>query len=294
MGGGGSSDEYLAVSLPYGIPFLFMLLSIAVCPLVMSTHIFERWMEVIAATCSLAFLIPFAVQFGIMEMLYELVHVIVLEYTSFIGLIFSSFVTAGGVVIEGAGNGRPMSKTLTLALGTVVASIVGTTGASMLLIRPLLRSVEARQYKAHTFVMLIWLVSNLGGVLTPIADWRPAGLSWILERHGLLLDIDQLDSALGFRSCFASLVVPHGGHLALSQRDEETFKNARRRGHWGLPPQLPRSLWACYGRPVWQSEPADERQQNPPDERRTGRQNRCQAAFSCEEFPRDAGGNHSA
>ncbi|KAI9021147.1 hypothetical protein DFJ74DRAFT_643683 [Hyaloraphidium curvatum] len=161
----------LSVPLPYMVPFFGLLLSIAIFPLAFP-HFWEqlRWQGLVVAVFSLAFIIPFGVQFGGLQLVYELVHTLLLEYISFISLIFSLYVTAGGVVIEGAGDGKPMTSFLTLLIGTVLASVVGTTGASMLLIRPVLRSLHGRKHKVHTFVFFIFLVSNIGGVLTPIGD----------------------------------------------------------------------------------------------------------------------------
>ncbi|KAI9019147.1 hypothetical protein DFJ74DRAFT_208166 [Hyaloraphidium curvatum] len=157
------------VTLPYGIPFVVLLLCIAVCPLVIP-HTWEKWMWAFVLVCALAFLIPFAVQFGGLLMLYEVLHTVILEYIPFTTLIFALYVTAGGVVIEGAGNGTPMTNVLTLLIGAIFASIIGTTGTSMILIRPVLRSLARRTHRVHTIVFFIFIVSNVGGVLTPIGD----------------------------------------------------------------------------------------------------------------------------
>lgn len=181
MGGSTSSDAFVSVPLPFGIPFVVLLLAIAVCPMLLKEHTWEKAMGAIVAVCSLSFLIPYAVVYGGAEMAYQLLHA-ALEYLSFIAVIFALYSTAGGVVVEGAGNGNPMTNTIILGTGAVLASIIGTTGASMLLVRPLLRSVRGRKYNAHTFVFFIFLVSNIGGVLTPIGD-PPVFLGFLKGVH---------------------------------------------------------------------------------------------------------------
>jgi Na+/H+ antiporter NhaD/arsenite permease-like protein len=92
------------------------------------------------------------------------------EYISFLTLLGSLFVISGGVFVRGSLNGSPLVNTLFLALGAAIASFIGTTGASMLLIRPLLRANEKRSRVAHVVVFFIFIVSNCGGLLTPLGD----------------------------------------------------------------------------------------------------------------------------
>jgi Na+/H+ antiporter NhaD/arsenite permease-like protein len=93
-----------------------------------------------------------------------------LEYLPFILMLFALFTAAGGISVEGKLNGSPLVNTTILALGTLSASIIGTTGASMILIQPLIRANCARSFNAHVVVFFIFLVSNIGGVLTPLGD----------------------------------------------------------------------------------------------------------------------------
>ena len=93
-----------------------------------------------------------------------------LEYLPFILMLFALFTAAGGISIEGRLNGSAPVNTTILALGTVIASIIGTTGASMILIQPLIRANSARPFNAHVVVFFIFLVSNIGGVLTPLGN----------------------------------------------------------------------------------------------------------------------------
>jgi Na+/H+ antiporter NhaD/arsenite permease-like protein len=92
------------------------------------------------------------------------------EYAAFIVLLLSLFVITGGIHVGGSMSGTPLVNTGMLALGGVLASIIGTTGASVLLIRPLLRANAPRQKKVHIVIFFIFIVSNCGGLLTPLGD----------------------------------------------------------------------------------------------------------------------------
>ncbi|WP_156939672.1 sodium:proton antiporter [Desulfocurvus vexinensis] len=151
------------------IPFACMLLSIAIFPLA-APHFWHHHFGKISAFWSLAFLVPFAATFGFELALYEVVHVLLLEYIPFIILLFALFTVSGGVRLTGQLVGNPAVNTGVLLVGTVLASWMGTTGAAMLLIRPLLRANAHRKFKVHTVVFFIFLVANIGGSLTPLGD----------------------------------------------------------------------------------------------------------------------------
>ena len=157
------------LSLVSVVPFVGILLSIAVCPLVLP-QFWHRHFGKISAIWALGFLLPFAVQFGWELALFEVLHVALLEYIPFIILLGALFTVAGGVRVTGALAGTPAVNTGMLAIGTVIASWMGTTGAAMLLIRPLLKANENRRHKVHTVVFFIFLVANIGGSLTPLGD----------------------------------------------------------------------------------------------------------------------------
>ncbi len=150
------------------IPFVGILLSIAVFPLV-APHFWHHHFSKISAGWAMAFAVPFLWAYGRQGM-YEIMHIYVIDYIPFIILLWALFTVAGGIRIKGSLAGTPMVNTLLLLIGTVIASWVGTTGAAMLLIRPLLRANARRAHKVHTVVFFIFLVANVGGSLTPLGD----------------------------------------------------------------------------------------------------------------------------
>jgi Na+/H+ antiporter NhaD/arsenite permease-like protein len=157
------------MSLAWGLPFAGLLLSIALMPL-LAGPIWHHHYGKIAAGWALLLVLPFAVVFGLGVAASEVGHILLQEYVPFIALLLALYVTGGGVLVKGTLIGTPATNTALLAFGTVIASVMGTTGASMLLIRPVLRANAFRQRKTHTFVFFIFLVSNIGGSLTPLGD----------------------------------------------------------------------------------------------------------------------------
>ena len=151
------------------VPFACMLLSIAVMPLAVP-HFWHHHYGKVAAFWSAAFLVPFALSHGFELAAYTVAHTIFLEYVSFLILLFSLFTIAGGVCLRGSLVGTPAVNTVILLIGTLLASWMGTTGAAMLLIRPLMRAISHRKHKPHTIVFFIFLVANIGGCLTPLGD----------------------------------------------------------------------------------------------------------------------------
>ena len=158
-----------SLRLIWGAPFAGLLLSIALVPLV-SARFWHAHYGKIAAAWAAAFLVPFTLRFGIAETLHDVAHAMLLEYVPFVIILFSLFTIAGGICFRGALRGTPAKNTGLLALGAALASVMGTTGASMLLIRPLLTANEARRHKVHAIVFFIMLVGNVGGALSPLGD----------------------------------------------------------------------------------------------------------------------------
>lgn len=100
----------------------------------------------------------------------NLVHALLAEYIPFMILLTALFTVAGGIYIRGNLHGAPVLNTAILAIGAVLASVMGTTGASMLMIRPLIRANDNRKHQVHVVVFFIFIVSNAGGSLTPLGD----------------------------------------------------------------------------------------------------------------------------
>ncbi len=170
--GGGAGAPHLDggdLGLVWVIPFAGILLSIAIFPLV-APDFWHHHFGKISAFWAAAFLIPFTIVFGPEIAIFEVIHVLLLEYIPFIILLLSLFTVAGGVRLRGRLVGTPTLNTGILLVGTILASWMGTTGAAMLLIRPLLRANERRKYRVHTVVFFIFLVANIGGSLTPLGD----------------------------------------------------------------------------------------------------------------------------
>ena len=151
------------------IPFIGILLSIAVVPLVAPMFWHHNFGK-LSAFWAISFLIPFILWRGFDEALHQFLHVILLEYIPFILLLLALFTISGGIRLKGYLAGTPKVNTLILFIGTALASWMGTTGAAMLLIRPILRSNKNRKNKVHTIIFFIFLVANIGGSLTPLGD----------------------------------------------------------------------------------------------------------------------------
>jgi Na+/H+ antiporter NhaD/arsenite permease-like protein len=158
-----------AMGWPWAIPFLALLLCIATGPLLFP-RVWHHHYGKIAFGWSAAALGGLAVFHGIPATLGAFVHVMLADYLSFILLLFTLYVVAGGILVTGNFRGTPLINTALLGFGTLIASAVGTTGAAMILIRPLLRANEERPHRAHTVVFFIILVANVGGALTPLGD----------------------------------------------------------------------------------------------------------------------------
>ncbi len=157
------------LSALWGVPFAGLLLSIALMPL-LATQVWHHHYGKIAAAWSLAFLLPFAVAFGPAAATSSFVHAAVAEYIPFVILLAALFAVSGGIYIRGNLHGSPVTNTVILLIGAVLASFMGTTGASMLMVRPLIRANDNRRHKAHVLVFFIFIVSNAGGSLTPLGD----------------------------------------------------------------------------------------------------------------------------
>jgi Na+/H+ antiporter NhaD/arsenite permease-like protein len=153
----------------WAVPFIGVLLSIAVLPL-LTPQLWHHHFGKITAAWALAFVLPYAALDGLGATAAQIVHVMLGEYVPFLILIGSLFVIAGGVHLRGNLHGSPATNTVLLAAGTGIASITGTTGAAMLLVRAVIRANDERLHNAHVMVFFIFLVANVGGSLTPLGD----------------------------------------------------------------------------------------------------------------------------
>ena len=150
------------------LPFAGMLLSIALFPL-LAPSFWHHHFPKVAAAWSVVLLVPLLARFG-GAALHELLHTAIVDYVPFIILLATLFTIGGGIYVRGSLRGAPATNVAILAIGTILASWIGTTGAAMLLVRPLLRANRARRHRAHTLVFFIFLVANVGGALTPLGD----------------------------------------------------------------------------------------------------------------------------
>lgn len=166
-----AAHEAVAESLPIWsiIPFAGMLLSIAIFPLV-KPEWWEHNMLKVAIAWSVVFLVPFCIAYGPGETWFRFLESVLLDYVPFIVLLLGLFVVAGGIALKGTLVGTTKVNAILLLIGTLLASWIGTTGAAMLMIRPVIRANEWREKKVHIIVFFIFLVANMGGCLTPLGD----------------------------------------------------------------------------------------------------------------------------
>lgn len=158
-----------ALGWAWGVPFAGILLSIALGPL-LAPKIWHAHYGKIAAGWGVLALAPIAIVYGWDIALASLIHALLAEYLSFIVLLFALFTVSGGILVTGTIRATPLINTGMLAVGTACASLIGTTGAAMVLIRPLIRANAGRQHNVHVVVFFIILVANIGGALSPLGD----------------------------------------------------------------------------------------------------------------------------
>jgi Na+/H+ antiporter NhaD/arsenite permease-like protein len=157
------------LGLVWALPFAGILLSIALFPL-LAPHFWEHHYGKVSAFWGLVVVAALALARGAETALHAVVHTALAEYVPFILLLLALFTVAGGIIVRGNIHGSPATNTGLLALGAVLASFIGTTGASMVMIRPVIRANDNRRFNVHVVVFFIFLVSNIGGSLTPLGD----------------------------------------------------------------------------------------------------------------------------
>jgi Na+/H+ antiporter NhaD/arsenite permease-like protein len=150
------------------LPFAGILLSIALFPL-LAPRFWHHHYPKVALAWGLVLVVPFVWVYG-GDAVHEILHVALVDYIPFIILLAALFTIGGGIYVRGSYRGSPLVNSTILLIGTFLASWIGTTGAAILLIRPLLRANAGRRHRAHTVVFFIFLVANIGGSLTPLGD----------------------------------------------------------------------------------------------------------------------------
>jgi Na+/H+ antiporter NhaD/arsenite permease-like protein len=165
-----TSGEHLGQILPLWsiIPFVGILLSIAIFPLV-APEFWHHHFPKISAFWALVFAVPFLIVYK-GDAFYEIMHIVLVDYIPFIVVLWGLFTVGGGIVLKGRLVGTPAVNVILLLVGTILASWTGTTGAAMLLIRPVIRANAWRKRKMHIIIFFIFLVANIGGSLTPLGD----------------------------------------------------------------------------------------------------------------------------
>jgi Na+/H+ antiporter NhaD/arsenite permease-like protein len=159
--------NYNEISLYASIPFILMLGAIAILPLTLN-HFWEKNKNKLIISIVLS--IPVLIYLIINGFTREIVHTMLFDYVPFIILLGSLYTITGGILLTGDIEPRPSTNTAFLGIGGLLASFMGTTGAAMLLIRPVIQTNKERQYKVHTILFFIAIVANCGGVLTPLGD----------------------------------------------------------------------------------------------------------------------------
>ncbi|MBV5271136.1 MAG: sodium:proton antiporter [Afipia sp.] len=157
------------LSVLWALPFVGILLCIATGP-VFYPHVWEHHYAKFTAVLAALVVIPLLLTTDVHTVTMTLAHTAFLEYMPFILLLLALFTVAGGIYLEGNMHDSVFTNTVLLAVGAVMASIVGTTGAAMILIRPLIRANDDRRHNAHVVVFFIFLVANIGGALSPLGD----------------------------------------------------------------------------------------------------------------------------
>jgi len=158
-----------APALAWGLPFLGVLLSIGLIPM-LAPRFWHRRMAWVAGFWALVLLVPMAAVSGFSAAATLVWHTLLAEYLPFVMLLLALFTAAGGILVRGGPAGSPGGNTALLAAGTVLAGLIGTTGAAMVLIHPLLRANAYRARKTHLVIFFTILVANAGGALSPLGD----------------------------------------------------------------------------------------------------------------------------
>ncbi|HEY3846564.1 MAG TPA: sodium:proton antiporter, partial [Acetobacteraceae bacterium] len=174
-GGGASAVSAAAAALapvpglPWGLPFLGLLLSIAILP-ALAPRFWIRRMGLVSLAWSLALLLPRAAEAGVGVAASEAWHALLIEYLPFATLLLALYTAGGGVHLRGGPAGTPTGNAAMLALGVALGLLVGTTAAAVVMIQPLLHANAHRRRRVHLVLFLVVLVANAAGALTPLGN----------------------------------------------------------------------------------------------------------------------------
>lgn len=157
------------LSLWWAVPFAGVLLSIALCPLFL-THFWHKHYGKVALGWGLLCAIPLLICFDLETSTHALAHALIGDYLPFIIFVGALYTVAGGIHLQGSLVGKPSLNTAILFVGAIFANFMGTTGAAMLLIRPLIEANRFRRYQMHSYIFFIFIVANIAGSLTPLGD----------------------------------------------------------------------------------------------------------------------------
>ena len=157
------------LSLLWAVPFAGILLSIALFPL-FAPHFWHHHFGKVSVFWALCCAIPLFLYAPFKVAVGAIAHAMIGDYVPFILFVGALFIVAGGIHIKGRFVGTPIVNAVILLIGAFCANLMGTTGAAMLLIRPLIKANESRKYRMHTFIFFIFIVANIGGCLTPLGD----------------------------------------------------------------------------------------------------------------------------
>ena len=216
------------------IPFAVMLLGIAICPFIVG----EWWEKNLNKLLfSLALAVPTSIYLYVNGMGERIVHQMLFDYVPFITLLCALFVVTGGMCRSGYLEPKPSTNTLILAVGFVLASFIGTTGAAMLLVRMLIDINRTRRNKIHTMLFFTAIVANCGGVLTPLGDpplfllyLRGVEFTWFLNlmpqwrfTGGMLLTMYYIADIHYYKNeKKGALIYAHAGHYESEVQPAET------------------------------------------------------------------------
>lgn len=176
-------------SLSSAYPYIVLMLGLALCPLLLPKiwHVFEKFILIAIGLWTLAVIVQAE---GALQAIHKISHMFVHEYVAFLTMLFALYVVAGGIHVRFNVSDSLKNNILILLGGAILANFIGTTGASMVLIRPFLKLNHNRPYKTHLGVFFIFIVANIGGSLTPLGD-PPLFLGylegvdfWWMVQHG--------------------------------------------------------------------------------------------------------------